>query len=245
MIGRTNTGGGLSDSNAILRVTVPTGSAVTAAKGGVTKHAKLWTQNADNTLDTAIISIPAGSFDSNPWTVTATLGGSTTTASVVINSADEYDLVLFYDLYLIKGGRLVDGISFTRTGGSTATLTEQSTSVRFKVTSKQGCGEYVRVNDVTRFNSLKISISSGGYSWNGTRTPAICIGTSVPSVDSASADVSNVSAVRKLMSSTGEFTAGTYTLDISSYTGQAYVLVTLSAETGHDGVMYINDFWLE
>lgn len=89
-------GGSLKDTDAVLIVSVPTGSTVTATKGGVTLTPTIWVQNADNTTDTAIFSIKASTFDSNPWTVMATLNGDTASDTVVINSAKEYGMELSF-----------------------------------------------------------------------------------------------------------------------------------------------------
>ena len=97
MIGRTNTGGGggLQDTDAILRVIALAGSVVTITKGGVTKS-DLGHENAiDNSLYDYYFIIHQSQFDSvNPWTVTATLGIGITSDTVLINSADEYDITL-------------------------------------------------------------------------------------------------------------------------------------------------------
>lgn len=98
-------GGKLKDTDAVLVVTVPTGSTVTATKGGVTLAPTMWTKAADSTLDCAIFSIPASQFDSvNPWTVTATLGTKTDSDTLLINSANEYDIFLAYGVYLFDNG---------------------------------------------------------------------------------------------------------------------------------------------
>lgn len=114
--------GGLSNTDAILIVTVPTGSTVTATKGGVTLTSTIWVQNADNTLDTAIFTIPSSTFDSNAWTVTATLGGESSSDTIVINSAKEYSLELLYDLYLVKDGVVNSNYTATKGGYTSATI---------------------------------------------------------------------------------------------------------------------------
>lgn len=88
--------GGLKDTDAVLIVTVSTGSTVTAIKNGVTLTPTIWTQSADNTLNSAIFSIPSSTFDANAWTVTATLNGDTASDTVVINSAKEYSMKLAF-----------------------------------------------------------------------------------------------------------------------------------------------------
>lgn len=88
-------GGGPSSSDAILTVTVPTGSTVTMTKGGVTLTPTMWVQAADPTLDCALFVIPPAQFDSvNPWTVTATNGTYTSSDTVTIDSNKQYDMEL-------------------------------------------------------------------------------------------------------------------------------------------------------
>lgn len=86
-------GGGPSSSDAILTVTVPTGSTVTATKGGVTLTPTMWVQAADASLDCALFVIVPAQFDSaNPWTVTATDGTNTHSKNVTIDANKQYDI---------------------------------------------------------------------------------------------------------------------------------------------------------
>lgn len=96
--------GGLKATDAVLIVSVPTGSTVTATKNGVTLIPTIWVQNVDSTLDTAIFSVKASTFDSNAWTVTATLGDDTSSETVVIDSAKEYSVEITYNHWIFKSG---------------------------------------------------------------------------------------------------------------------------------------------
>ena len=101
MIGRVNAGGGgsLQATDAILRVIAPAGSTVTISKGGVSKSDAGHENAADNTLYDYYFIIHQSQFDSiNPWTVTATLGADSATDTIIINSADEYDMELSYNV---------------------------------------------------------------------------------------------------------------------------------------------------
>lgn len=225
MIGRTNTGGGLSDSNAILRVTVPTGSAVTASKGGVTKFAKLWTQNADNTLDTAIISIPAGSFDSNPWTVTATKNGDSMTKTVIINASNEYDITLVW-LSVIKNGYFVNG--YTRAvnlrNGEPVTVTENYNSSGFmKVTAPGSYSSGLGLNstDVSRYNTLYFDgYANASLANNGNGIVGI-----YPSYNyNNTSDIQNSALVKATFKNTS---TAQKTVDISSVSGSRYMAVAM------------------
>lgn len=95
--GGSGGGGGPSASDAILTVTVPTGSTVTATKGGVTLTPTMWVQAADATMDCALFVIQPSLFDAqNAWTVTSTLSGDTASGTVTIDSNEQYDMILSY-----------------------------------------------------------------------------------------------------------------------------------------------------
>ena len=95
-------GGSLQATDAILRVIAPAGSTVTISKGGVSKSDAGHENHDDATLYDYYFIIHASQFDSvNSWTVTATLGTKTASSTILINSADEYDVLLAYDYYLV------------------------------------------------------------------------------------------------------------------------------------------------
>ena len=126
-------GGALSASDAILVVTAPTGSTVTATKGGVTITPTIWVTAEDPTLDCAIFSIKPSLFDSvNPWTVTATLGTDTASDTVIIDDNKEYDLELSYSIELWNNGdnySVSGGWQFGARSGSSSTRAITSTAL--------------------------------------------------------------------------------------------------------------------
>lgn len=90
-------GGGLTATDAMLRVQATANAVVTITKGSVTKT-DLGHENADspNAFDYYFI-IPQSLFDSvNPWTVTATLGTKTQSGTIIIDSASEYNMNLSF-----------------------------------------------------------------------------------------------------------------------------------------------------
>lgn len=98
-------GGKLKNTDAVLIVTVPTGSTVTATKSGVTLTPTMWVKAADASLDCAIVSIPASQFDSTtPWTVTATLNSDTASTTVLITTNKEYEVELSFRYMLYNNG---------------------------------------------------------------------------------------------------------------------------------------------
>lgn len=97
--------GGLKATDAILRVIAPAESTVTITKSGVSKSDAGHENAIDPTLFDYYFIIHASQFDSvNPWTVTATLGSESSSDTIVIDSADEYDVELSYSYWIFKSG---------------------------------------------------------------------------------------------------------------------------------------------
>ena len=89
--------GGLKSTDAILRVIAPAGSTVTISKGTVSKSDQGHENASDTSLYDYYFIIHASQFDSvNPWTVTGTLGSDTAIKTIIIDSADEYDVLMEY-----------------------------------------------------------------------------------------------------------------------------------------------------
>lgn len=87
--------GGLTSTDAVLRVQSTAGSTVTISKGGITKSDQGHENASDTTKYDYYFIIHASQFDgSNPWTVTATLGNLSSSDTVIINSPDEYNVAL-------------------------------------------------------------------------------------------------------------------------------------------------------
>ena len=223
-------GGGLKSTDAILRVIAPAGSTVTISKGGVSKS-DLGHENAsDPTLYDYYFIIHASQFDAvNPWTVTAALGTQTTSDSVIIDSADEYDIVINYGIYLVKDGLLTD-VAITKFK-STNTIVQNTGYVRFSDTANNNIGIFSSTDaiDLTPYNTLKLTITgSSSQSYKGNvKVPTLCIGSSRPTTSGGSSDITNIIASTKL-SNTDAIPAGDYTLDISSYSGLYYIALCMA-----------------
>lgn len=147
-------GGSLKDTDAILTVTVPTGSTVTATKGGVTLTPTMWVQAADNTLDCALFAIPASMFDSqNAWTVTATLGTKTASNTIIISSNKQYDLLIQMTLYLYDNGdeniAVTGGWEVKSREGYFGTLTKNADNMVITGQSPSYSGFTGIANDIT------------------------------------------------------------------------------------------------
>ena len=152
-------GGKLKNTDAVLVVTVPTGSTVTATKGGTTLTPTMWVKAADNTLDCAIFSIPASKFDSTtPWTVTATLENDSASDTVTVNAANEYDIELSFSIYLFKAGDQCTSI----TGGWTSSGWSTSGASTYSGTIQDGKMTIGGDGDVSRVLATNQSVSFGG-----------------------------------------------------------------------------------
>lgn len=159
-------GGGPTTSDAILIVTVPTGSTVTMTKGGVTLTPTMWVQAADNTLDCALFVISPSLFDSqNAWAVTATLGTDSASDTVIIDAAAEYDIVLSYGVYLFNNGDQciavtggwVDGAKAT--SGYTVVPVTISTAIGYSYSSSAQQSSAMTRNKITLYNGDIIRVS--------------------------------------------------------------------------------------
>lgn len=107
--------GGLKNTDAILIVSVPTGSTVTATKSGITLTPTIWVQNADSTRDSAVFIVPASTFNTTAWTIRATHGSDSTSTTLAINNNKEYSVTLSYSIPLFQNGNQYT----TLTGGWT------------------------------------------------------------------------------------------------------------------------------
>lgn len=166
MIGRTNTGGGgggLQDSDALLRVMAPAGSVVTITKGSLTKT----DHGHENALDPATYDyyfiIHQSQFDSTPWTVTATLGTKTKSTSITINAPDEYDVTLAFEQYYYYLGDQYTAI----TGGygrveayGTFTAGDDYMSYESNAANTERWAASVEKVDLTNYSTLYFSAKS-------------------------------------------------------------------------------------
>lgn len=205
-------GGELLPTDAILRVQATAGATVTITKGSVTKT-DLGHENADdNTVYDYYFIIHASQFDSvNPWTVTATLGGSSVSATVVVDSANEYDVVLSSYFY-VNNGILLSNATKLKTGYNNPTVNIYSSANPFYFQIQAGQGVYFDAIDVTDYKTCVIDseITAGGNQW-------AYWGFTKDNLDWQNNASTGLDAYYK--SSTGRYSRATYTIDISNLTG--------------------------
>ena len=248
MKGRTNTGGGsgLQDTDAVLRVQAPAGSVVTITKGGATKTDAGHVNISDSSVYDYYFIIHQSQFDSvNPWTVTATLNGQTASGTIIINLADEYDILLAYELHLYtvgdQSGWTALGWKYdTSASGLSArapTITYGSAHMEVAITSGgsySGVAYHAKV-DLTSFSVVRLTGSFSGsavLSENGLFI--------VDRVGESGYD--NIDVAKKTVSSAGSLD---WTLDISNLTGEYYVCIATARNSGYQSTFSITGVWLE
>ena len=162
-------GGGksLDPSDAILAVTAPSTSTVSASKNGLILTPNIWLDNLDNTINCALFIVPASSFDSSDWTITGSTSTTTASKTIVIDSSKEYELSLVVELtrlYLLKGNPIDQCTSITN-GWVASPLRDKSWS--YPQTSN---GMYPTIN--TSGTYFKATC---GHTWTGNDCYSGCV----------------------------------------------------------------------
>ena len=253
IVRRTISGGGLKDTDAVLIVTVKTGSTVTATKGGVALTPTIWVQSADNTMDTAIFAVPASTFDANAWTVTATLGVQTKSATIIIDAAKEYDLALAYRIYLIRDGVVQNGFAFS------TSVTYVNSSHKGAATAQAG---YINLKsdagytmvystdakvDISAFTTVSAHIKLV-TSVTNTSLSAKLRGTSLFPLSVAHPNTSTSAALAGYINEYANVTTTgetTLQLDISALTEEQYINIAVGGYSSSYGQAYVYDIYLE
>ena len=228
MIGRVNAGGGggLQSTDAILRVIAPAGSTVTISKGGVSKSDAGHENAADNTLYDYYFIIHASQFDSvNPWTVTASLGGQSISDTIVVDSADEYDIELVYGIYLYNNGDLCTDVTGGWGNSGWSVTGESSVGATYNTTS-------IKMNGVQAKNVIAAPVNKFNIAFSSVRIKGNISGT-YPGYDAGevlfltSKTINNTNTVAKfgLGQQTGDFDK---VFDISSLGGQTLYMALLT-----------------
>lgn len=231
-------GGGPTTSDAVLTVTAPAGSTVTATKGSVILTPTMWVKADDNTFEYALFVISSNLFDAvNAWTVSATKDGKNVSKTVTIDSAEEYDVLLDYTLYLFKEGSGLNS-DYSYVTSDTESSSDRVTTVTLDTfTIKRANGTYAYLTftpaiDMSKYGQMCIEAATtsvgqwGGYFEGLVASPP----TSNPSTNDYYLTYKQLSnnAARAL-----------YTLDISNYSDLYYVSVRCAK-----GTLTIYNFYL-
>lgn len=224
-------GGKLKGTDAVLVVTVPTGSTVTATKGGATLTPTMWVKAADATLDCAIFSISASQFDSTtPWTITATNGVNTASDTVLITTNKEYEVTLVCELRIITAGARDQSVGIIL---QHMAETQGNGFLLYKQSSLQN-PEYVSFGpvDISTYSTLNWRMSVAG------------INTAYANAYGIGQNHGKTLVMYNSMNAIPGQAVNTYTQDISSYTGEYYITAFVEA-SGNGPQISIYDLWLE
>lgn len=185
-IGRTNSGtggggGGISSGKAVIAVTAEVGSTITFQKNGIAVRTLKPDQGipvADNSsFATWFYSVSDSNYGA--WDVRATKNGNSKEKSVSVTENKEYDIWLYYDIYLIKDGKFNTDFTATRYGGS---YLEENANGYVVLHSNAATNSYATCQfspdiDVTDYNYLIFDGRARGYYASG-KCPAYGIITS-------------------------------------------------------------------
>ena len=247
-------GGGFNRHDALLRVQAPAHSAVTITKGTYHKSDVGHENAQDHTMYDYYFIIHQSQFDSvNPWTVSATLEGATRSQTVIIDTADEYDVFISFIVYLIKDGLLLDSVQWDLYGDSSTNIAQRSGFVRLGVDTHS----WVSGLFVTRtkyplggLSTLHLQEYKGdgthyGQSSASTYTPSIGISSAVPTINNGTAVVTGWDAFQRVAISSNYIANEITTLDISNYNMQAYVSLSIAANQNFGGCYYVRNLWMD
>lgn len=202
MVGKTNVCGGSGKLFAVIAVTYPEGSVCTCSNGTKTLKAK-------DTSGKALFNVSVGE-----WTVTATDGSRTKSASVSITAdGQSKSVTLTYALVLFDNGAYAE-----ETGG----WSRSALSISATTTSMNGETDTVYTRNkisVSRYSTLHFQITSTSQTKNGYRRVGLSSGTS-------GADFSYYSEVAG---------AGEVIIPISSASTPLYVRMALEAWPPQNG----------
>ena len=238
-------GGGLSLNNALLHINAPSGSTIQLAKGSVTVatlNASKGHPNSDGVSVDWYYSVNSSNY--GEWSISAfNSDAASTYATVTINSVKQYDVVLKYNLYVIKGGMLqgyrVDEAS------SAITVTENynnTNSLRLYAATSSIVQQYVFLNPAHNFNLRPYNTLHCTFLFKQGNTSSgvarIGIGSNVQSLDnnlwpafeSISKDASNTQTI---------------TIDISQLTDSWFFKVAVGSSQSYTAELYLYNFWLD
>ena len=230
-------GGSGGDVYAFILVTYPAGSTCTASNGTTTL-------TAGDTSGSWVFKIPTPASTPETWTVTSTDGGDTASTTVSISSEGQSESVeLSYNYYVITNG-VIGAVGFsTRTRSDKAATTSAGTG--YYQIQATGNGVGVGTNsavDITTYSTLKIEFdctSSESSTQFGAGVIAI-----IPTIPQSSWSDLNTHITARSTYGGGTGTGKTLSLNVSSYTGN-YYLIIVPGYSSSGAIWRVKNFWLE
>lgn len=244
-------GSGIPGNRAVLVARIPSGSTVTATKGGVTLTPMMWVSETYPDQDIALFVFTPAQFDSvNPWTITATDGTSTASTTIFITDNKEYEVELTYEIVFVENGVLTSlpWTIATNPDYPSAAVVQETGQVMFTTGSEYAATVFGSTDayDLTDYTTLRLVVASGQSYYRSDKAPCVAIGRNRPTGTGTSASATNLDYLTMLNGSTGAISATTYTLDVSALSGLFYVGISLagSASLSDDdaGKIRVTDF---
>ena len=213
-INNAGSGGGKSNSNALLHITAEVGSTITLKKNGITikvlpaskgfpvnDYVKDYNTDHDSGIADYYYSVTPTNFGT--WVVEASLNGTIVTDSVIVDSNKQYEVYLQYKRYIFKDG-LTRRHDWIRVGRA---LESFHITNELYVDANTGSGYSGLISspafDITNYESVGV-YSKGAYE-NG-----------------ALVYISQTVSVNMVRSVDVRY-AGTHSIDVSDLTGEYYV----------------------
>lgn len=214
-------GGGIPGNRAVLVARIPSGSTVTATKGGVTLTPMMWVSETYPDQDIALFVFTPAQFDAtNPWTITATDGTDTASDTVLITANKEYEVTLEYGLVLFNYGATDYAFSASRSASSYGSggyeFVDDYLSVYAQWAQTAG-STYTDFHCTTAVDASKYSTLEVEYKSNYSSTISIRSSPNGSDLKYVTADVNTGTTPVKAV------------LDISDIVSQVYFAVRISA----------------
>lgn len=249
MVGGASGGGGLVSSEAVIAVYVDVGTSVEMTKGGITLTPVMWQSSADAAQYTAIFTIQSSMFDSgNAWTITATDGIETETATQIIDSNEYYEIWLRF----WHGQIYTNGNQWTRVTGGFDTIKGYPSGSYTLSTISYGsppdgvitisntqnhtsCAITLNAVDVTDYNYLNVKLETNNHPVNrlfmGVRTT------------NTSVDITTNAGFSAKMAIPASAT-GVQSLSIGSVAGNQYILIGAYNGGSTTYICEISEWWM-
>lgn len=245
---RRGGGSGLSANGAVLRITAETGSTIKLSKGGVTVATLASGKGHTNAANTSYADwyYPITAANYGSWAVTATKNGKTASKTVTVNSNKQYDVLLTYQLYIIKNGYIQSPFTLALNYGSRNTgMTQNYNALGYAKTLTDQVSGFVtnQVVNVNNYKSLKIdcSFDYNQPQWDESAGFGLAYNTNAVSGEWPWSYMGKQAAYYLWPGNHGTGRQ-TYTKDITSLQGNFYVNAYMYA--AYPGANIYN-FWLE
>lgn len=236
-------GGGeiILPTDAILRVIAPAGSTVTITKGLDTRTDTGHADADDPSLYDYYFIIHQSDFDGvNPWTVTATHGTDSSSTTIIIDTAQEYDIELEYGFYLYREGNeytsVTGGYSYLRilsTSYAQVDPTKEPSYIRLAPSGSGKQSSAVTNNsiDLTDYSTLYINITEFDRTASGYRDFIVKSARSSGTTFAGDTQITGT---------------GVYSIDVSNLSGSYYIGVFCNSNSSsvHCYISF-DKIWLE